>query len=303
MPPSYINFARKVNDVFRVFDDGDFSMKHLKVDTKRKKENGLNINAGESTLVARISDTLEFGFGTSYNPLTAGKKCLKSSYANDLVALNCDVDLDREDCILPLIHSSATFGYEKWICGTAISYDMSQLKLTRSDLEIGYRGGEDLEFTGEIHPNYKEPEEKGEEIPGTEFAGSLQLKVTENVEAATSLRWSCGSGLPVFSLGAKCSFDEDEKHSLRFKVNTLRHVGVAYTGRLVPGVNVTMSCLVDTHNIKDIHHEGHKFRFGLEIEDTVAETPKKETEDAKKDTQDGKKETHNALKETQQAKI
>lgn len=274
--------------------DGDWGF--FKLDAKTKTENGVNFTAGvshnretgkiggslsskykwseygltftekwntdnvlntEVTIADQIAEGLELGFATSFAPLTGKKNgSIKSSFANDMVALNCDIDLDFAG---PTIHPSAVFGYEGWLAGIATSFDTSQTKLTRSNLGFGYLGG-DFNFTTAINPNYDEPEE-GEENDGTEFTGSIHHKVNENLDAAVSLAWMSGSGASTFAVGTKYSFDED--NSLSAKVNNSGHVGIGYTQKLRDGIKLTVSCLIDA---KNINSGGHKLGLGLELE-------------------------------------
>lgn len=64
---------------------------------------------------------------------------MKSAFQNDVVALNCDVDLDANG---PLISASAVVGYQGWLGGYQTQFDTQKSKLTKNNLALGFSTGD-----------------------------------------------------------------------------------------------------------------------------------------------------------------
>jgi len=215
---------------------------------KWNTDNVLNTNV---SIADQLAEGLELSFNTSFAPMTGKKNgSINTSFKNDLVALNADVDLDFAG---PTVHGAAVLGYEGWLAGYQMSFDSSKSKLTRSNIGFGYLGG-DFSFTTTINQSLEEDND------GREFTGSLHQKVNDNLEAGVSLAWASDSGATTFAIGGKYKFDDDA--AISAKVNNSSHFGIGYTQKLREGISLTVSSLIDA---KNINAGGHKVGFGLEF--------------------------------------
>jgi len=212
--------------------------------TFTEKWNTDNVLTTNVSIADQLAEGLELSFDSSFAPMTGKKNgAIKTSFKNDLVALNCDVDLDFAG---PTIHGAAVAGYEGWLAGYQMSFDTSKSKLSRSNLAFGYLGG-DFSFTTNIND-------------GREFTGSVHQKVNDNLEAGVSLAWASDSGATTFAIGGKYKFDDDA--AISAKVNNSSHFGIGYTQKLREGITLTVSSLIDAKNINE---GGHKIGLGLEF--------------------------------------
>ena len=73
----------------------------------------------------------------SFNRSRSG--CLKAKYLNDVVAINTDVDLDRNG---PLLQGSAVIGYQGWLAGYQTAFDTQNKKLTKNNFSLGFTTGD-----------------------------------------------------------------------------------------------------------------------------------------------------------------
>ncbi|MEE6515895.1 hypothetical protein FKM82_025017 [Ascaphus truei] len=193
----------------------------------------------------QITKGLKLTFDTTFSPNT-GKKSgkVKAAYKREFVNLGCDVDFDFAG---PAIHGSAVVGYEGWLAGYQMTFDTAKSKLTRNNFAVGYKTGD-----FQLHTNVND---------GTEFAGSIYQKISDNMETSVNLAWTAGNNSTRFGIAAKYQLDSNA--SISAKVNNSSLVGVGYTQTLRPGVKVTLSALVDG---KNINSGGHKLGLGLELE-------------------------------------
>ncbi|KAL5018910.1 hypothetical protein ScPMuIL_004632 [Solemya velum] len=210
-----------------------------------EKWNTDNVLTTEITIEDQIAKGLKLSFDTSFAPQT-GKKSgkVKSSFKNDYVNLNCDVDFDFAG---PTVHGAAVLGYNGWLAGYQMSFDSSKSKLTKSNFAVGYSTGD---FT--LHTNVND---------GAEFGGSVYQKVNDDLETGVSLSWTAGSNATRFALGAKYILDSDA--SIVAKVNNNSQIGLGYTQKLRDGVKLTLSSLIEG---KNFNQGGHKLGIGLDLE-------------------------------------
>ncbi|XP_054467178.1 voltage-dependent anion-selective channel protein 3 isoform X1 [Anoplopoma fimbria] len=280
VPPAYADLGKSAKDIF----NKGFGYGVLKLDVKTKsqsgvefatsgsnntetgksgghletkykvKELGLNFNqkwntdntlTSEITMEDQLAKGLKLGLDASFVPNTGKKSAkLKSGYKREFVNVGCDLDYDMAG---PTVHAAAVLGYEGWLAGYQLSFDMAKSKLTQNNFSLGYKAGD-----FQIHTNAND---------GTEFAGSFYQKVNCNLETAAHLAWTAGSNNTRFGIGAKYQLDKNS--SLSAKVNNACLVGVGYTQNLRPGVKLTLSGLIDA---KYLNGGGHKVGFGFELE-------------------------------------
>nr|XP_023839340.1 voltage-dependent anion-selective channel protein 2 isoform X1 [Salvelinus alpinus] len=223
------------------------------LETKYKmKELGLSFNqkwntdntlATEVTVEDQLAQGLKVALDTSFVPNT-GKKSgkLKTGYKRDFLNVGCDVDFEG-----PIIHAAAVVGYDGWLAGYQMAFDMAKSKLAQNNFALGYKAGD-----FQLHTNVND---------GTEFGGSIYQKVDDKLETAVTLAWTAGSNNTRFGIAAKYALDKDA--SLSAKVNNASLIGVGYTQTLRPGVKVTLSALIDG---KNFNTGGHKVGLGFELE-------------------------------------
>lgn len=64
---------------------------------------------------------------------------LKTTFQNETVAVNADMDLDRNG---PLIQASAVVGYQGWLAGYQTAFDTQNKKLTKNNFALGFSTGD-----------------------------------------------------------------------------------------------------------------------------------------------------------------
>jgi len=213
--------------------------------TFTEKWNTDNTLGTEITIEDQIVKGLKLAFDTQFAPQT-GKKSgkIKTSYKQEYVNLNCDVDFDFAG---PTIHGAAVAGYQGWLAGYQMSFDTSKSKLSRSNFAVGYSAND---FT--LHTSVND---------GTEFYGSVYQRVHDDLETGVQLNWTAGSNATRFGLAGKYTLDRDS--SMRFKVNNASQIGCSYQQKVRDGVTLTLSSLVEG---KNFNQGGHKLGLGVDFE-------------------------------------
>lgn len=51
--------------------------------------------------------------------------------------LGCDVDFEG-----PIVHAAAVLGYEGWLAGYQMAFDMAKSKLSQNNFALGYKTGD-----------------------------------------------------------------------------------------------------------------------------------------------------------------
>ncbi|XP_051539883.1 voltage-dependent anion-selective channel protein 2-like [Myxocyprinus asiaticus] len=219
-----------------------YKMKDLGL-SLNQKWNTDNMLSTEVSVEDQLAEGLKVALDTSFVPNT-GKKSgkLKTSYKRDFVNLSCDIDFEG-----PVVHSSAVLGYEGWLLGYQMAFDTGKSKLVQNNFALGYKAGDFL-----LHTSVND---------GAEFGGSVYQKLNDQLETAVTLAWTAGSNNTRFGVAAKYQLDKDA--SLSAKVNNTSLIGVGYTQSLRPGVNLTLSALIDG---KNFNTGGHKVGLGFELE-------------------------------------
>ncbi|KAI4457157.1 voltage-dependent anion-selective channel [Holotrichia oblita] len=169
---------------------------------------------------------------------------LKTSFQNENVAFNADMDVDRNG---PLIQASAVIGYQGWLAGYQTAFDTQNKKLTKNNFALGFTTGDLI-----LHTNVDD---------GQEFGGSIYQRVSPRLETGVQLAWSSGSNNTRFGIGAKYDLDKDA--AIRAKVNNTSQIGLGYQQRLRDGITLTLSTLIDG---KNFNSGGHKIGLALELE-------------------------------------
>merc|ERR1719228_2022250 len=179
---------------------------------------------------------------SSFAPQTGAKSgALKTAFKRDYVNVAVDTNLAKA----PLINGSAVVGYQGALLGYQMAFDVGSSKLTKSNFALGYSTGN---LT--VHTCVNN---------GSEIAGSLHQKHSENLETALNVSYASGAS-PAFALATKFNVDKDL--SLQAKVNTASQLGVAYSQVVKPGVKLTLSSMTD---IKNFTAGGHQLGIGLDF--------------------------------------
>lgn len=210
-----------------------------------EKWNTDNTLGTEITIEDQLVKGLKLAFDTHFAPQT-GKKSgkIKTSYKQEYVNLNCDVDFDFAG---PTIHGAAVLGYTGWLAGYQMSFDTSKSKLARSNFAVGYAKDD---FT--LHTSVND---------GTEFFGSVFQKVNKDLETGVQLNWTAGSNATRFGIATK--YTPDSCSTFRAKVNNSSQIGLSYQQKVRDGVTMTLSTLVEG---KNFNQGGHKIGLGLDFE-------------------------------------
>ncbi|GAB6019499.1 Voltage-dependent anion-selective channel protein 2 [Chamberlinius hualienensis] len=279
-PPSYADLGKSTRDIF----NKGYHFGLAKLDFKTKTQNGVELNvsgtsnqdtgkalgnleskykvkelgltftekwntdnilATEVALEDQLTKGLKLSLDTTFNPIT-GKKSGSAnvSYKRDYVNLTTSADVDVGG---PVIHAAAVLGYNGWLVGHQLSFDTTKSKLTKNNFAIGYAVDDFV-----LHTNVND---------GQEFGGSIYQKVNSRLQTGVQLAWTAGSTATRFGLGCKYILDNDAY--INAKVNNSSQIGLGYTQKLRPGINLTLSALIDG---KNFNQGGHKLGIGLELE-------------------------------------
>ncbi|XP_073961781.1 voltage-dependent anion-selective channel-like [Choristoneura fumiferana] len=279
-PPYYADLGKKANDVFgKGYHFGVF-----KLDLKTKSESGVEFTSGitsnqesgkvfgslsskfavkdygltftekwntdntlatDITIQDKIAKGLKLTLEGTFAPQTGSKTGkLKTSFANDTVAINTNLDLDLAG---PIVDVAAVLKYQGWLAGANTQFDSQKTKFAKNNFAFGYQT---KDFN--LHTNVDN---------GKDFGGSIYQKVSEKLDCGVSMKWSAGSADTLFGVGAKFALDADT--SLHAKINNKSLIGLGYQQKLRPGVTLTLSAAIDGQNF---NAGGHKVGVALELE-------------------------------------
>ncbi|XP_027889671.1 voltage-dependent anion-selective channel protein 3 isoform X1 [Xiphophorus couchianus] len=280
VPPAYSDLGKAAKDIF----NKGYGYGVMKLDIKTKSQNGIefiysgfsNTDTGKSgahleskckvnnlglsfnqkwisdntlsmdiTMEDQLATGLKLGLDTMFVSST-GKKSgkVKSGYKRNHMNLGCDLDLDRAG---PTVHTAAVLAFSGWVGGYQMVYETAKSKTTKYSVTFGYQGSD---FQAHAHLN-----------DSTEFGASIYHKANKNLDAAVNLAWTAGSNNTRFGIGTKYQLDKDS--SLSAKVTNAGVVGLGYTHTLRPGVNITLSAMI---NGKSVSSGGHKVGMAFEVE-------------------------------------
>merc|ERR1712071_290617 len=180
--------------------------------TFTEKWNTDNTLGTEVTIQDQIAKGLKVTFDSTFAPQT-GKKTgiIKTEFKHDTASINADVDLNAG----PAINGSAVCGYQGWLAGYQMSFDIAKSKLTKNNFSVAYVA---KDFA--LHTNVND---------GQEFGGAVFQKVNANLETGVQVAWTAGSNATRFGLGCE--------------------------QKLKPGVTVTLSTLIDVKNFNQGGHK------------------------------------------------
>ncbi|XP_045774906.1 voltage-dependent anion-selective channel-like isoform X1 [Maniola jurtina] len=279
-PPYYADLGKKSSDVFsKGYHFGVF-----KLDLKTKSESGVEFSSGitsnqesgkvfgslsskyavkdygltftekwntdntlatDITIQDKIAAGLKVTLEGTFAPQTGSKTGkLKTSFANETVAVNTNLDLDLAG---PIVDVAAVLKYQGWLAGAHTQFDTQKAKFAKNNFAFGYQTND---FA--LHTNVDN---------GKEFGGSIYQKVSDKLECGVSMKWTSGSADTLFGVGAKFALDDDA--SLHAKLNNKSLVGLGYQQKLRPGVTLTLSAAIDGQNF---NAGGHKVGVALELE-------------------------------------
>lgn len=214
----------------------------LTVSEKWNTDNSLSSDVTVEDMPCKgLKFTLDSCFGLETDKKTVN---LKSAYKHDLCSLNADMHAFPEG---PTLTGSAVVGHKGWLAGYQMALDISHSRLTRSNLALGFDGGD---FT--LHANIND---------GRSFGASVHRRVANNVEAAVDLGWTTGTNVTNFAMGSKYCIDADS--TIRAKVNNKSEVALSLQQRIRKGVVLTLSTMIDA---KNFNQGGHKLGLCLELE-------------------------------------
>ncbi|VVC87244.1 unnamed protein product [Leptidea sinapis] len=265
-PPFYADLQKNANDIF----SKGYHFGVYKLDLKTKSEAGVEFNssitsnqesgkvvgslsskyavkdygltftekwttdntlATDITIQDKIAAGLKVTLEGTFAPQTGSKTGkLKTSFANDTVAVNTTVDLDLAG---PIVDVGAVLSYQGWLAGVNSQFDTQKTKFSKNNIALDN---------------------------GKEFGGSIYQKVSDKIECGVSMKWTTGTTDTLFGVGVKTALDQDT--SLHAKINNKAIVGLGYQQKLRPGVVLTLSAAIDGQNF---NAGGHKVGLALEL--------------------------------------
>lgn len=213
--------------------------------TFSEKWNTDNVIATTITVDDKIAKGVKVDFDTTFAPVTGKKSAkVKSAYKHENLHATTDVDFDFAG---PTIHSSAVFAYKGWHAGYQASFDTANYKLTSNNVNLTYKDGDFVIHSGVVD--------------ASKFVGSVHHQVNSNLAAAALLNWTAGSNTTSLTVAAK--YDIDSETFLKTKINNDLHLGLSYVQKLRPGVQLTLSSLI---NAKSFDQGGHKLGLSLNFD-------------------------------------
>uniref|UniRef100_A0A087Y464 Non-selective voltage-gated ion channel VDAC3 n=3 Tax=Poecilia TaxID=8080 RepID=A0A087Y464_POEFO len=279
VPPAYSDLGKDAKDIFTK----GYGYGVMKLDIKTKSHNGVefitsgsnNTDTGKSgahletkykvnnlglsfnqkwtsdntltvdvTMEDQLATGLKLGLDALFVPSTGKRNGkVKSAYKRNHMNLGCNLDFDKA---APTVHAAAVLAFSSLIGGCQMAYE-TKSKMAKYNWALGYQGSD---FHVHAHVN-----------DGSEFGASIYQKVNRNLEAAVNLAWTAGSNNTRFGIGTKYHLHKDS--SLSAKVNNSGVVGLGYTRTLRPGVNLSLSAMIDGKNVSS---GGHKVGMSFEVE-------------------------------------
>jgi len=193
----------------------------------------------------KIAKGVKVDFDTTFAPITGKKTAkVKTAYKHENVHATGDVDLNFAG---PSINGSAVFAYKGWHAGYQACYDTGSSKLTANNASLTYKDGDFV-----VHSAIND---------GSKYVGSIHHQVNSNLSAAAMLQWASGSKDPA-SLTVCGRYDIDGETYMKAKLDNQLHLGISYVQSLRPGVQLTMSSLI---NAKSLENGGHKLGLSLNL--------------------------------------
>ncbi|CAG0879971.1 unnamed protein product [Cyprideis torosa] len=154
---------------------------------------------------------------------------LRTCYAS----LNVDCDVFSG----PLLMAAGVVGYRGVLAGYQTAFDFCKLKVTRSNLAVGYECG-DLSVLINVDDGY-------------EFGASVYNKINTRLDAGVMLGFTLGPNTTRFGICGRAKF------------NNSGQLGLGVSHKLREGMTAYVSSLVD---ILQLNRGGHKVGLSLEVE-------------------------------------
>lgn len=187
---------------------------------------------------------LKIVFDTEFKPHTGYKHAkLKTSYKQEYIHANCDIDLDFAG---PIVHGAAVTGYKGWIAGYQMSFDTAKSKLTKNNFAVGHVAG-DYALSTTVND-------------GNVIAASYSHKLSPTLEAAAQISLTTVTNAVTVGLAGKYALDKETV--VRAKVNDAGQVGLSYQQDLKKGITLNLSTLIEATNLNG---GGHKIGLGLDL--------------------------------------
>lgn len=210
----------------------------------KQKWNTDNILTGEATAEDYFVYGLKTGVALTFAP-QSGKRTGKVTFGYKSTSLNMNGDVDF-DYTGAVFNGASVFGHMGWLAGMKVKFDTTKNKLSQSNFALGYQAPQ-FHVTGHLDD-------------GQEFSCSIYQKLNHELETGVNVAWSSTSNITKFGLG--CHYRLDETSAIRTKVNSAGQVGVGFIHRLRPGINLTLSALMDA---KNFNQGGHKLGVGFDL--------------------------------------
>jgi len=280
-PPVYGDLGKAARDVFtKGYNFGLF-----KIDCKSKTSGGLEINSGghhkfDDGKVFASLDTKykvpDYGLTftekwTTANVLTTEVACadkltpglnvsLEASFAPDsgkrsgklkgtykITNATVETAVDAGDDSPTKATASMVLGYQGWLGGYQVGYDVNENKVNKNNFAMGYCAGD-----FQLHTSVEN---------GETFSASLYQRVSNRLESGVQLAWTSGAEDST-KFGVGCRYLLDPCTSLRAKVSNASELGFGFEQKLRDGVTLTLSTFIDGKNFKA---GGHQVGLALEL--------------------------------------
>jgi len=202
-----------------------------------------NVISTNISIDDKIAQGLKVDFDTTFAPVTGKKSAkVKTAYKHDHIHTTADVDFDFAG---PTIKGSAVFAYKGWHAGYQASYDTANSKMTANNASLTYKDGDFV-----IHSGIND---------ASKYVGSVHHQVNSKLSAAAMLNWTSGTKDPS-SLTVCGKYVVDDDTYIKAKLDNNLRLGISYIQSLRPGVQLTMSSLI---NAKSLENGGHKLGLSL----------------------------------------
>lgn len=202
-----------------------------------------NVISTNISIDDKIAQGLKVDFDTTFAPVTGKKSAkVKTAYKHDHIHTTADVDFDFAG---PTIKGSAVFAYKGWHAGYQASYDTANSKMTANNASLTYKDGDFV-----IHSGIND---------ASKYVGSVHHQVNSKLSAAAMLNWTSGTKDPS-SLTVCGKYVVDDDTCIKAKLDNNLRLGISYIQSLRPGVQLTMSSLI---NAKSLENGGHKLGLSL----------------------------------------
>jgi len=214
--------------------------------TFSEKWNTENVISTNISIDDKIAKGLKVDFDTTFAPVTGKKSAkVKTAYKQDYIHTTADVDFDFAG---PTIKGSAVFAYKGWHAGYQASYDTANSKMTANNASLTYKDGDFV-----IHSGIND---------ASKYVGSVHHQVNDKLSAAAVLQWTSGTKDPS-SLTVAGKYVLDDDTFIKAKLDNNLRLGISYVQSLRPGVQLTMSSLI---NAKSLENGGHKLGLSLNFD-------------------------------------